>query len=289
MTGRLLVVGLLSCGMAMAQAAPAPAVAGKPMAFDVVSIRQNMADQGPGLPQFGPTQDGYRMINMQLFLPILTAYIPQTQGTASFTPDQLIGLPDWVMRDRFDIEAKVSGEDLEEWQKPASQSAMLQAMLQSLLADRCKLVVHREVKEVAVYSLVVAKGGPKFKETNPDEAHPDGITLPWGGVLVPAGRGMHLYGATMKSFATLLSQVGGGPLMHRTIQDNTGLTAKYDILLQVPDMGPPPGAQTGGAGAASDPFDMLHSMVEGLGLKLESTKAPVETLVIDHMEKPSEN
>ena len=63
---------------------------------------------------------------------------------------------------------------------------MLQAMLQAMLAERCKLTVHREVKEAAVYSLVVAKDGPKFKETDTTVDHPDGMKLPWGGVLVPA-------------------------------------------------------------------------------------------------------
>jgi uncharacterized protein (TIGR03435 family) len=117
------------------------------------------------IPQFGPTADGYRMTNMSLALPLMTAYVPQVGGTAMYGQDQVKGLPDWFMSERYDIDARIADEDRVEWQKPESQKVMLQAMLQAMLAERCKLAVHREVKEVGVSSLVVAKGGPKFKET----------------------------------------------------------------------------------------------------------------------------
>src|ERR1039458_9819228 len=110
MIGRALIVGVLGVGMATGQAtsAPAPATAkpGKPLAFDVVSIRENpaaLAQRRNGPPQFGPTGDGYRMVGGPLLLPIITAYIPQT-GAAAFMPDQIKGLPDWVMRDAYDID-----------------------------------------------------------------------------------------------------------------------------------------------------------------------------------------
>jgi uncharacterized protein (TIGR03435 family) len=162
---------------------------------------------------------------------------------------------------------------------------MLRAMLQSLLMDRCKLAVHREVKETAVYSLMVAKRGPKFKPTNPDETHPEGTKLPWGGVLVSSDNGIHLYGTTMKSLAAVLSQMGA---LGRTVEDKTGLAGEYDIVLKRPNMAPPPSAQPGGS-AATDPSEIVFAIVDSVGLKMESTEAPVETLVIDHIEKPSEN
>src|ERR1035437_5459827 len=215
MIGRLLVVGVLGAGMAMGQAtsAPVPAAAkpGKPMAFDVVSIRQNLAaptQQRNGPPQFGPTADGYRMVGGPLLLPIITAYIPQT-GAAAFMPDQIKGLPDWVMRDAYDIDAKVSDEDMAEWQKPASQKTMLPAMMQSLLEDRFKLSVHREIKDAPVYLLTVGKGGPKFKQSDPTVEHPYGMKLPWGGILVQSGSTATLYGTSMASLATILSSFGG--------------------------------------------------------------------------------
>ena len=284
----MLVLGLLSCGMTMAQAAPAPTPA-KPMAFDVVSIRQNLAGPGPGLPQFGPTADGYRAANSPMILLIETAYLPTT-GATTFTRAQVSGLPDWASQDNFAIDAKVSEEELPNWQNPDKQPAMLRAMLQALLVDRCKLVVHREVKEVPVYSLVVGKNGPKFKPTNPDETH-EGVKLPFGGILSPnpKGIGMTLYAAPMTSLAAIMSSLGRMGT-GRPIEDKTGLTGLYDIVLTqrgsiYVDQGSPQDAS-----AASDPSgNSAAAMAESLGLKLESTIAPVETLVIDHIEKPSEN
>ena len=287
MTGRVLAVGLLSCGMAMAQTAPALAAAAKPLASDVVSIRQNLAGPGPGLPQYGPTPDGYRAANSPMILLIITAYLPTT-GEATFTRAQVSGLPDWASQDNFATDAKVSEEDLPEWQKPDKQPAMLRAMMQTLLEERCKMVVHREIKDVPVYSLVVGKNGPKFKPTNPDETH-EGIKLPFGGILSPNPNGMTLYAAPMTSLAALMSSLGRMGT-GRPIEDKTGLTGLYDIVL----------TQGGGievdrrspqdASAAPDPSgNSAATMAEALGLKLESTKAPVETLVIDRMEKPSEN
>jgi uncharacterized protein (TIGR03435 family) len=297
MIGRALAVGALSVGVAMGQATSAPTPAAtkpaKPQAFDVVSIRLNQVaskQQRNGPPQFGPTADGYRMVGGPLLLPIITAYIPQT-GAAAFMPDQIKGLPEWVTHDIYDIDARVSEGDMAEWQKPASQKTMLPAMMQSLLEDRFKLAVHRDIKDEPVYLLTVGKGGPKFKESDPTVEHPDGVKLPWGGVLVQSKGAPTLYGTSMASLATLLSSLGGQGA-GRQIQDKTGLTGRYDITLKPPDMGPPPPpspGDAGGAAAASDPTSMLFTLVEGLGLKLESGKQPVETLVIDHMERPSAN
>src|SRR5450631_1572844 len=164
MVSRLWVVGVLSAGMAMGQApavpaaASAPAAASKPLAFDVVSIRQNTSPQNRmGMPVFGATPDGYHMVNMPLAFVLLSAYEPTGGNGALFTPERLVGLPDWAMRDRYDIEAKVAQEDMVEWQKPTQQKAMMEAMLQALLVERCKIAVHRENKDTSVYSLVVGK------------------------------------------------------------------------------------------------------------------------------------
>jgi uncharacterized protein (TIGR03435 family) len=300
MIGKVLAVGLVCAGMAMGQTASAPAASGaaatatpaKAYAFEVVSIRQNktppqMMRQQTGPPQFGPMPDGYRMTNMSMIVPIITAYVPQVAGSASYTPDQIKGLPDWLMTERYDIDARIGDDDRVEWQKPEAQKAMLQAMLQAMFAERCKLAVHREVKEVGVSSLVVAKGGVKFKETNPAMEHPDGMKLPWGGVMVPNKDAMNFYGTSMASFAATMSMFGNGG---RPIQDKTGLTGKYDIAMKfTADMASAQNQQQS-ATAASDPGgSMIAPMLNDLGLKLESTKGQVETLVIDHMERPSEN
>src|ERR1019366_8390577 len=126
---------------------------------------------------------------------LMTAYVPQVGGSAMFRLDQVKGFPEWAMSERYDIDARIADEDRAEWQKPEARKTMLQAMLQAMFAQRCKLVVHREVKEVGgVSSLVVAKGGVKFKETDPTVDHPGGTQLPWGGVMIPSKDGTNMYG-----------------------------------------------------------------------------------------------
>lgn len=256
---------------------PAPT---KVMAFDVVSVRQNMS--GGIHDDFGPTPDGFRVINKPLLLLIMTAYVPQSSDAALFT-NNVIGLPEWAQSQNYDVVAKVSAADLPEWQKAASQPAMLRAMLRTMLADRFKLVVHREMKEVHVYSLVVGKSGPKFKETDPADPHPGAMRIPGGAAIIPenAGHSIHFYNAAIATLGSLLSSSAGRPIV-----DNTGLTGRYDFLLQKPD---PNGAVTAGPQEAAEPTPTVFSAVEALGLKLVPAKAPVETLVIDHAEQPSEN
>jgi uncharacterized protein (TIGR03435 family) len=226
------------------------------------------------------------MTNMPLGVAILASYSPEKGGAAYFTNNQTQGLPDWAMKDRYDIDAKVSEADLPQWQKPAAQTAMLQAMLRAMLEGRCKLVVHRDAKEVPVYELTVGQNGPKFKDTDPAKPPPAGQALPLGGVVVPenGGQTLHFYGAAIKTLAPLLSNYAGRP-----VQDNTGLTGKYDFALEKPaPPGPPPAATQDGT-AAPDPGPSIFSAIEDLGLKLVPAKQSVETLVIDHIEPPSEN
>jgi bla regulator protein blaR1 len=301
MKGRACLAGLLCVGagvvFAQAPAAPKAAAPAKPMTFDVISIRLDQSDvrQQSGSPPYGPTADGYRMTHMPLLLPIIAAYIPQS-GAATFPPSKVKGMPEWATQEFYDIDAKVADEDLVEWQKPASQKTMLPAMMQALLADRCKIVAHREIKDQPVYLLELGRNGPRFKESDPSVEHPEGEKLPWGGVIVQSRDVMNLYGTSMASLVTLMSQISsmGASPGGRQVQDKTGLTGKYDITIKMGAAmgGPPPGGDTG-VPMASDPAggmsSMIVSMAEQLGLKIESGKAPVETLVIDHIERPSAN
>ena len=104
---------------------------------------------------------------------------------AFYSRDQYTGMPAWMIGDddRYDVDAKVDEADLADWQNPAKQPAMLRSMLQAMLEDRLKLVVHRSTREAAVYLLLVGKNGPKFKETNPSETHPGARPMPGGGTL----------------------------------------------------------------------------------------------------------
>ena len=273
---RLIAFQLVAAGCGWAQTAADPATASKPMAFEVASIRQKTRG---GERRFEPTPNGYRMTNMPLMIAMVTAYMPSS-GASLFTPNSVQGVPEWAQHDRFDIDARVSEADLPEWQKPSQQPAMLRAMLQAMLAERCKLVVHRDSREESIYSLVVAKSGPKMKQTVPGETHPAGRTFPNnGGVMGPEGpdRIVHFYEMPMATFAVLLSDLAG-----RQVRDDTGLTARYDITIQHP-------ADNDVSSRPPDSAPTVFSALAELGLKLVPVKRQVETLVIDHLERPTEN
>jgi uncharacterized protein (TIGR03435 family) len=280
MLGKFLLLGFVCAGFASGQTSNhANGAAAAPMAFEVVSIRQNVA--GGTTTAFGATPDGFRMVNMTLGRLILEAYVPRTGGAMYW---EFVGSPGWLSKDHWDIEARVAEADRADWQKPAKQTAMLRAMLQTMLAERCKLLVHREMKDAPVYYLEIGKGALKVKESNGDESYPAAqrSQFPGGGVVVPEGGLMQFYGAPMTLLASFLSNRNlDGP----EIQDKTGLTGRYDFAVEW-------GAWTGGVGGvgdATDPGPTLFSAVGALGLKLVAAKGQVETLVVDHIERPSEN
>ncbi|HEY5055728.1 MAG TPA: TIGR03435 family protein [Acidobacteriaceae bacterium] len=282
LTGANMAVAQAVSPMETAKATVGPETAWK---FDVVSMRRDMA----GGPQYigRPTADGYQMKNMVLGYLILMAYVPQTGGAAAYTGNQILGAPAWLGSDddRYDVNAKVGAADLADWQNPAKQPAMMRSMLQAMLEDRLKLAVHRSTKEASVYLLVVGKGGPKFKETNPDELHPDARTMPGGGFLSREEEDGQM---TVHYWAISIPQLARFVLgAERPIEDETGLTGKYDVTVHRPL---PAAAQSGpSTDAAADPGPSVAEIAGQLGLKLEPAKSSVETLVIDHVERPSEN
>jgi uncharacterized protein (TIGR03435 family) len=252
--------------------------------FAVVSIRKNNA----GGPQHigVATADGYQMKNLFLGYLLATAYVPSSGGDALYSTDQFIGMPAWLTGDddRYDVDAKVDEADLSDWQNPAKQPAMLRSMLQAMLEDRLKLVVHRGTMEAPVYLLVVGKRGPKFKETNPDEVHPGTRPMPGGGRLSREDEDdqmtVHYFGISMAQLARWVLGTG------RPVEDKTGLTGRYDVTIRRPVV--QPSAQQGSV-SALDPAPSAASIADQLGLKLEPSKGQVETLVIDHVEPPSPN
>ena len=214
----------------------------------------------------------------------------------SFRPDRITGVPPWALYSssiKYDIDAKVSEADLPRWKDPALQPAMLRAMLQAMLADRFKLSVHRENKEIPIYELTLGRKSPKFKPaeaTTLDEVrqkHSNAVTL-FGDTIVATGPNpgqQTLFGVTMPNLGTFLSNLAGRP-----IHDKTGLTGKYDITYQM-ELRPPPQEDGSPAPVPPDFFSLqIFSIVQGqLGLKLTATKGMVESLVIDHVEWPSGN
>ncbi|HEX3571900.1 MAG TPA: TIGR03435 family protein [Acidobacteriaceae bacterium] len=267
-------------------AATAGPIAGdKAPAFDVVSIREDQRPGGAGTPVYGPTADGYKMENMPLSMVLIAAYAPAHGGsTAFFVPNDIVGLPDWMKNDRYDVDARVAESDMARWKDPAEHSALVHAMLQRMLAERLKLTVHQEMKVQAVFELRVGKNGAKLKESaHKDlaavrEKHPEAGQLPGGMIMSGNWPNLVLYNATMASLGTLMSQ-----LLNRPVVDKTGLTEAYDITL-TPDFSQGPDGES-----PDRTMVMISALQEQLGLKLEAAKDQVETLVVDHVEKPSEN
>jgi uncharacterized protein (TIGR03435 family) len=177
---------------------------------------------------------------------------------------QLSGLPSWTDSDRFDIDAKAEGE-------ATLTKAQFKQMLQTLLADRFHVKVHLETKEMPVYALVVGKNGPKLKESVAEK-----FSLTMRGV---QGVEITVLKGSMEQLATQLSGSG----TDRPVLDKTGLTGTYDYTLNwTPERdGVPPPDSSG--------VTLPIAVQEQLGLKLESQKAPIEILVVDHAEKPSAN
>jgi bla regulator protein BlaR1 len=258
----------------------APASEDKALAFDVVSIRP-APSSSPGHEQMGVTPDGWHMTHGTLLAALLTAYIPTTSDAMMYTVSTLAGVPDWMRTETYDIDAKVPEADLAAWRDPAKQTAMLRSMMQTMLADRCKLVVHRGSHEVSVYLLVVGKSGPKLKAAVPGEVHQGGAPLPGGGEFLPNdGTGSAaFYDAPIRALAVVLSNFAGRP-----VEDRTGLTGRYDMTFRRPRPGAPSTEDD-----SSNPPPTIFEVVESFGLKLEPAKSSVETLVVDHVERPSEN
>jgi len=213
---------------------------------------------------------------------------------------QVTGGPRWIDSEKYDIEAKEPESEVDEIEKlPLDQRAQLKrSMLQSLLADRFKLKLNHETKQLPVYALVVAKNGPKLHEAIPGDTYPNGIKGPDGkgqaGMMSMGPGELTGQGLPMASLAHLLSQPLG-----RDVVDQTGLKGSYDFTLKwAPDQTPAamamgPDAGKTGADTAPSPESsgpsIFSAIQEQLGLKLESTKGPVEILVVEHVERPTEN
>jgi uncharacterized protein (TIGR03435 family) len=180
-------------------------------------------------------------------------------------PRQIQGAPDWADTTRFDI----AGEPDTEGRPSVAQ---VQEMYQRLLAGRFKLSIHRVKRQFAVYALKVEEDGRKLSRGDPNESEH---------VLVnPAPHGGGTFTFVNKTMAQLVSTLMAY-VKDRQVVDETGLTGKYDFSLT---FAPDPLAP--GAGTAPDIF---HAVQQQLGLKLQPTKAPVEVIVIDHVEPPTAN
>jgi bla regulator protein blaR1 len=193
--------------------------------------------------------------------------IQQAYGVRDF---QISGGPSWIDTLKFDLNAKADDET-------ANQRDVMSLRMQALLEERFQLKLTHETRELPIYELVVAKGGPRLKES----------TVGDEGRNMRLGRGrMVVQGAGPPMLATQLSQTLG-----RTVVNKTGLTGSYDFTLEWTPDGQPLGPKDGDAPSSveSSGPTIFTALQEQLGLKLESTKGPVEVLVIGRVEKPTEN
>jgi len=279
-----ILLAIAACGL-FAQADSAPR-------FEVASIKLNTGDRSGMRVRVLPG-GGLMSQNAPLQMLMQNAYTLQAF--------QIVGGPEWVQSEGYNIEAK--GGD------KSSSRAEVFLKLRSLLEDRFQLKYHRETREQPVYALTVAKNGPKLpppKEgscmagdpTGPPRPAPGGrLSPPCGNIAVmgePSGVRMQGGQVPMAELTRILAMVMGRPVI-----DKTGITEKFDLVLEfTPDeavAGLRPQANVDAkppVPAAADPDGLPHifsAIQEQLGLKLESSKGPVEVLVIDHVERPSAN
>ncbi len=267
----------------LAQSVPLPS-------FEVASIKRATEDSGKvrvgdqiwssAGASFKPG-GAFEAVNATLGSVIRLAY-----GLREF---QTVGGPEWLNTDRFDIQARGP-------QGGAESEAPRR--LQSLLAERFALKVHRETRDRPIYALVLARAnaslGPRLRQSQ--EPAVDGFAASRGRCTPPGPSGpisMRLCGVTMASLADLYLQM----YTDRTIVDRTGLTGGFDLALhfdsrQIPGVGPGggfPAAPQAAEPAATDAVSIFTALEEQLGLKLEAQTGPAEVLVIDHVERPTPN
>jgi uncharacterized protein (TIGR03435 family) len=265
----------------------------KMYAFEVASIRPNNSGMNSASAKFLP--DGYTAENIGMNNLIGAAFSPTDGGHYGFYDTRLLGMPGWANRIQYNVEAKVADSDVPAFTSKTTR----QQMMQTLLADRFHLKAHIETRELPIITLSLAPGGPKLKAATPGNTYASGIRdLPNGvspaGLCFVTGMGeITGQGASIGALVALLST----PLVERALViDKTGLTGNYDFKVKwsINETTGQPFPQMDFAPGVPAPPDTLGvslstALQEQLGLKLVSTKGPVQILVIDHIEPPTPN
>jgi uncharacterized protein (TIGR03435 family) len=255
--GRVILLAGLIPGLAFAQEQPR-------LTFEAATVKPN--NSGENRVSGGFRLGGrYTVSNYTLRSLIAAAFVrPQVN------PDFLIaGGPKWIDSDRFDVDARAADEFPTGEDGPAAPRRL---MLQALLEDRFKLQVHHEARQGPVYALLFARNdrapGPNFHRSSIDCAAPPPGTR---GCTARIGPGrIAAAGTTVAQFANLLPR-----FVDRVVIDSTGLMGRYDLELKWTPGGAVP--------------SLLTALQEQLGLQLQSQTGPIDTLVIDHVEKPDAN
>jgi uncharacterized protein (TIGR03435 family) len=259
--------------------------------FDVVSVKRCQ----PGAARGGDSLPGRLSIGCALLADvdhtglIQQAYNRYASGKlTSTTIIPIEGGPDWIHSETFEFDAKSDGHP--------SILMMMGPMMQAILEDRFKLKIHRETRQGPVYELALGKGSPKLKPLQDGSCTPVLIGHPLPSlasgqhycsrVVAPRGS-VDIEGGTLSDLAGLL-----GMALDRPVIDKTGITDLFEIHLKFSaDDSPAPRRSIGdlGAAIAPDAPNIFQAVQEQLGLRLVPAKGPVDVLVIDHIERPSEN
>ena len=244
-----IVVGVLNPHVARGQSAPVALPQ-----FEVASVKPHKPEAGPLRASTSVEIGRINFVNVTVANCIRQAY--------RLKPYQVSGGPGWLSDDRYDVIAKAAGE--------ASRNQVM-LMLQALLTDRFKLTFHFEEKEMPIYSLVIAKNGPKIKEVKDDER------TGWKSEEIRSTPSVPR-SISMTQFAGALSRLRE---LDRPVVDRTGLRGVFNINLDF--------VADDAASPDSTGPSIFAALPEQVGLKLETTKGPVKILVIDHVERPSGN
>jgi uncharacterized protein (TIGR03435 family) len=234
---------------------PQPAAVAAPPGEEIISLRVELTPAG-GSANPGVVNPGriHRIATHKEFL-------AEAFDMKEF---QIVG-PAWIDSDRFLLDATMP---------PDTTGQQMLAMMRNLLAERFRLTSHRETRDLPMYGLVVAKGGPKLKESS--QTSPAAVTNVQT-VSTPGRVQITARNATMQDLATHLTR-----RLERPVVDETGLTQRYDFVLAFEEglsVAPPPPADAG-------PISVLYVALQAqLGLKLEARTGPVEVIVVDHIER----
>jgi uncharacterized protein (TIGR03435 family) len=246
-----------------------PMAASADPSFEVATIK-------PSKP--GAQGKGIRVQGRHFFT-INTTMNDLVQFAYGIQVKQIVNAPAWFETDKFDLDGNPDVEGV-------PNDKQLKGMLKKLFAERFKLTFHNEKKELSVFALTVAKTGSKLKQSDADAGGLPGLFFRPGatGSLVLA-----VQNATMADFTNLLQST----VFDRPVADQTGLVGRFNFTLTFT----PDDTQMGGMGiklpppsdTAEAPPSIFKAIQDQDGLKLEPAKAPVDVLVIDHVEKPSDN
>jgi uncharacterized protein (TIGR03435 family) len=280
--------GVLSAAHGGARESQSAQAGGAAPAFEVAEIKPDNSGRGGHSQDFDGSR--YRAVNVSAKFLIERAY--------GLTEAQILGAPSWVDSDMYDIDAKMDDDVMAAIDKMTAeqQSEQYKLIFQAFLAERFQLKVSQETRELPTYALVVAKNGPKFKPTvlppDPtDGSAPTEQQKDRGMDVGRSGRRISLEGNGVQIGRLILAIAPEPDFGGRVLVDETGLKGEYDLKLQWTrerlTAGP---AESGAAPKTEDAEPSLFTALdEQLGLKIESRKAQVPVIVIQHIERPSGN